>query len=1695
MHMNKTNKKKTTITEQRIESPKGFLLLCAIVALLSDIAVLAVLLMNVTELHFWICPLIIAVLDAVFLVSALFSNYRFAYAFKGVLVHIGLLVAVCVYAWLSTGYLESRIVFESIALYTMPAVHLVQCFAVFFNALHASKKGKLFRRVLAISLSLLFVLGAGLYANFLFTKGFFGQGFSAENRTLVYSYDEERGEYVVGGVLEGRGGQVVIPAEFNGRPVGAVDCTLFSNPELQTVQFDCAGNIRFENIDQMTAVSESLTLLAGKSEMDALRQSLYELVGDNAEALSLANRITPDDVGEGEVYISFRYSLEALQIAENEIIPTWFAPSGAVFDLAKHASEVSYVKHSNATNDEDMYYSYTEQQGMIFRAVRDGNGADINGFARSASTDVTVEFEKIWRISIDEDNDEKYTIADAYRFLETENGRFPYKLATEEHVGAVLSALPGRSGFTFAWQTGQDRHELTDLAAELASLDALGKDCLEMYPVWTLLPPTITSLTADGVASNHSALYGTDVVLASAAEAPDPSLSVSYSWSKQGELANTSTHTLVNLHPEDAGEYVLTVTAYSDTVTSLTSTASKKINVGFEKRELSFFWNLPVDTVYSAYDKPITAAQDAADVINDDTITFALSRDSVRDVLEGGYEINITLTGDAAKKYYVAAADRTRTVVITPYRVNVDWDEVISFEYNGRPTAPGATVTGLGSDGLLNITVSGEQQDVGEHRATVTTENKNYELAGNQVTYYITPRSISVSTWSAESLVYNGADQVIKVTALSNVVYGEDSLVLSGLIYYGQSTNVGDYTATVSLPEKSNYIFVGSTSQDFTITPKALTVTVSDRSTVYSGTLYTDFTFTSVGLAGSDQIQEVLSLRYKGEAVSAINVNAEGYTIDADIIGAEKLGNYAVTLNTGTLKIEKKALDIYLIDATKVYDGLVYPYESFTFRYEGLVSADSIEQVCTLNYTGNAVSAVAASSMGYELNAEQNAQSKYDNYTVTLHPAKLTITKAPLSVTAVGNTKVYDGNSASTTEFGVLVEGLVPGENEELLGAPAYSGAATSNKNVGVYTLSVKYSDNSATRNYEITYHTGTYEITKKDLTVTAIGGTKVYNGLRETVFDFEVSGLVDGETKSQLGTPVYGGAATGAINVNTYILTVTLPANSVTNNYDISYFEGQFIITPKSITVQAVGGEKIYDGKEGGKFNITVTNLASTDNISVLGTPVYGGNATSAVNVGSYTLTVTLPGNPNYQIDLYTPGVFQINPKSVTVQPTGGTRVYNGEKGGEFSFTATGLVSGETAALFGSPVYSGTAVDAVNAGSYSLTVSFPSYETGTQNYTLICRSGTLVINKKDLKVYAIGGNKIYDGTPGSGFGFEVNGLTGSDTKEMLGTPTYGGDAISNKNAGVHNLTVSLPKNDVTNNYSISYTPASFTISQKSLVITAYATDREYDGHAGRGFSYEIGELVAGDSEASFGAPTYGGNGATAVNVGEYTLTVSFPKTQTSDNYTITYVPATFQITKKALAVTAVAVDRVYNGSTGGGFSFKMNGLVPGDQSSQFGAPVYGGNAVNAVNVGTYELTVSFGETTISKNYEISYASTTFTITKRTLIVTAVATDRVYDGSTGGSFTFQMEGLATTDSESDFGVPVYGGSAVGAVEAGTYTLSVSFAESELSKNYEITYVADEGFVISEPATSAPSTETGTGTGEEPEPEPEPEPQP
>ncbi|SHN11545.1 YDG domain-containing protein, partial [Roseibium suaedae] len=374
----------------------------------------------------------------------------------------------------------------------------------------------------------------------------------------------------------------------------------------------------------------------------------------------------------------------------------------------------------------------------------------------------------------------------------------------------------------------------------------------------------------------------------------------------------------------------------------------------------------------------------------------------------------------------------------------------------------------------------------------------------------------------------------------------------------------------------------------------------------------------------------------------------------------------------------------------------------------------------------------------------------------------------------------------------------------------------------------------------------------------------------------------------------------------------------------------------------------------------------------------------------------------------------------SLTVTGGTGTKTYDGST----SSSSTGtLVYG---ASYDNSLISGTAryvSSSKNAGSYTgSNLTLTGLYSSQLGYDLAFSSGSLTISKKSLSVTATANNKVYDGTTSTTGSFGAfSGLISGDVVSIASGSAF---AFLTDGAGTGkavNVTgIGLSGTDA-GNYTIASTAsATAAITQKTLTVSAIADNKVYDGTTSATGSFGSlsglisGDLVSLDGSALFAFLTDGAGAGKAVNVTGIGLSGA-----DAGNYTIASTASTTAtITPKTLTISASANDKVYDGTTSATGSFgSLSGLISGDLVSLDGSALFafltdGAGAGKAVNVTGIGLTgADAGNYTIA-----STASTTATITRKTLTVSASADDKIYDGTTSATGSFSgFSGLISGD--------------------------------------------------------------------------------
>ncbi len=824
------------------KSPKAFLFVSVIAALCADVCVSALLIWSQVPVLYWIFPVLATAADALFLLGAVFTNFRFKYS-------IGELCAFVIFVC-GMVIAENVVNFngETVSLSTVAAVmwtlsHLLSVFCVIATAMHASKRFRAGKAARLIAATLFCVLAAAiavLYGLFVLGGGFFGQG-GYDIRPLEYAYNEATDSYEVKGVMKGRGEIVVIPETFNDKKVDAVSYKVFNAEGVTDVNM-MSADVKFTDTDELAHFDGEINIHAEKEDVETLRKAFYTARGTTFRAYDLANCVVPM-VDADEVYVRFTYDKDSYSTVDGNVMPIWIGKKGESFNLLRYYENYPYVKYSASSDEGGLYESYTKFGGKVLKALnftedtteKDGANTEakkLDGAKIEKSGKAEIKFENVYRIKVQSDNDTKYEPGSIFKSL-FYNGQFKgYRYATAATFDGVLNEIKdSRDGFTLSYNygitstsTGQRYYNFASSVG--GSVSSLTANTVYVYPVWALNAPTIVSATSNATGGNI--VYGEDLKISASAKAPANGINVSYEW--KGAYSSTAAgFTIPRIKKNQGGTFVLTVTA-SGSGTSLTSSATTSVNVVVLTRPLYLDWMGTETVTYDGNSHTVTCAIKPLDtgsgVLSGDAVGVSIGNATFTDA--GNYILTANLSGIAADNYYIA---RDKTVIKSIGRAPLDitWNGPFEFVYDKTVHAPTCVVSGgiNGEDTMVSVN-GGERYANAyfgsqNYTATAVTSNNNYYVTESTKshTFTISQREIKIE-WLTDTLTYSGGNQApfVMVPAVGSNVIEDDVIQLDRTgfqKYTNEYTGIEQYTATAVIGNKNYKATADTATKKFRI--------------------------------------------------------------------------------------------------------------------------------------------------------------------------------------------------------------------------------------------------------------------------------------------------------------------------------------------------------------------------------------------------------------------------------------------------------------------------------------------------------------------------------------------------------------------------------------------------------------------------------------------------------------------------------------------------------------------------------------------------------------------------------------------------------------------------------------------------------------------------------------------------------------
>ena len=299
----------------------------------------------------------------------------------------------------------------------------------------------------------------------------------------------------------------------------------------------------------------------------------------------------------------------------------------------------------------------------------------------------------------------------------------------------------------------------------------------------------------------------------------------------------------------------------------------------------------------------------------------------------------------------------------------------------------------------------------------------------------------------------------------------------------------------------------------------------------------------------------------------------------------------ALTVSMAPLTVTPAAASRAYGDANPVLSGSI----------SGVKNGDSLS--ASYSSTASAFSSVGA----YPITAAPSG-ARLTNYAVTLMPASLTVTSAPLTVAAWSTNRAY---GAANPVFAGTLSGI---KNSDPITA-SYSSTASAASPVGAYAITASASG-AALSNYALTLVPGTLSVSAAPLTVAALSTNRVY-GAANPVFTGILSGVKNGDPI----TASYSSTASAASPVGGYAITAA-PSGALLSNYAVTLVPGTLTVSAAALTVTANSTNRVY-GSANPAFSGTISGIKNSDPI----TASYSTTASAASPAGAYNIVPAAAG------------------------------------------------------------------------------------------------------------------------------------------------------------------------------------------------------------------------------------------------------------------------------------------------------------------------------------------------------------------------------------------------------------------------------------------------------------------------------------
>ncbi len=763
---------------------------------------------------------------------------------------------------------------------------------------------------------------------------------------------------------------------------------------------------------------------------------------------------------------------------------------------------------------------------------------------------------------------------------------------TEDNAGNVIS-LPLETEYSEKIPSGfRFVNWLDENGVEIVQGATLVKD-VTYTASFELVAPGQPVLTQNFANGKTEFFYGDTVsVTASGLSAP-AKITYSYEWFDESgnKLTASEDGTVCSVERWTAGSHSLTckATASSDGYTPVSSQATIAITV--QKATLTATI-APINISYGD-ELPAIALSYEGWAFGEEAISFASDSFvtqyeqgksvgdyilSVRNVSAANYEVkgtntdgSISATIHVGKRPVAAKTALTFGAQYTGAALSANFDENdFSGLLEGHKLALCLETNGNGVTEYTNVQILRKS-------LTIVDEDGNDALQNYDVTYVanatITPASIRFTTPENQTLTFNGTKQspsaITVETSNCTVAYStsEDGEFSGALPSF---KNAGTYTVYYRIA-RANYATV---SGNFVVVMKKAkaTVTANDASVTYGQNFApSDDAYVTSDLFG-ENIVVTLTCEYQpGNKVGNYDI----------VVSAQDNANLDITLQNGSLTVNKATLEIKLASGNSVTYGEAFDFSNVIADEKGRFEGDSLADLIELSTTYTQGDGVKAN--GYDIVCTLKDGT---NYTLVCEKAALSVTRRKATITVKTPDAIEYGEAANKFEY--EISGLYDSDTI----------ACTPSCNYAVGNIPDEYditvSDVLQNGNYEVETVGAKLTVTKRKITLTAKDASVVY-GDEKPSFEYTANkSFVENDVPTITFACEY---KQGSI-VDEYPIT---PIASNADHYDITLTHATLIVKKRTVTIKFNDDNVAYNGGEKARFDVSehAVGVYAQDSIS----------------------------------------------------------------------------------------------------------------------------------------------------------------------------------------------------------------------------------------------------------------------------------------------------------------------------------------------------------------------------------------------------------------------------------------------------------------------------------------------------------------